>query len=114
MKKIGIHLLALMLLFMPLAARAAGLQNPLAFGSLEEFLNALLKVFIQIGFPIVVLFIVFIGFRFVQHSAEGNAEELKKDRTLIFWALVGALILLGAQALAIAIQATVGDLQKGL
>lgn len=90
------------------------LKNPLAFDSLYDFLVALLGIVIQIGFPIVVLFIVFIGFRFVQHSATGNAEELKKDRELLLWAILGALILLGAQVLAIAIQATVGDLSRGL
>lgn len=90
------------------------LQNPLAFDSLYDFLVALLDIVIRIGFPIVVLFIVFIGFRFVQHSATGNAEELKKDRELLLWAILGALILLGAQVIAIAIQATVGDLSSGL
>lgn len=87
-----------------------GLANPLAFCSIGEFLFALLGLVIQIGFPIIVLFIVFIGFQFVRHSAEGNSEELAKDRTNLLWALVGALILLGAQALAIAIQATVANL----
>jgi len=94
-----------------------GLTNPLeaaGINSLPDFLNAVLGVVIQIGFPIIVLFIVFIGFRFVQHSAEGNADKLKEDRTLLLWAIVGALILLGAQVLAIAIQATVGNLQTGL
>ena len=90
------------------------LQNPLAFSSLDQFLVALLGLVVKIGFPIIVLFIVFIGFRFVQHSATGNAEELKKDREYILWAILGALILLGAQALAFAIQATVGDLSTGL
>lgn len=113
MRKIAVHLLTLGLLAVPFGARAA-LNNPLAFGTLEEFLYALLKIVIQIGFPILVLFIVYIGFLFVQHSAAGNGEGLKKDREYLFWAIVGGLILLGAQALALAIEATVGDLTRGL
>lgn len=91
-----------------------GLMNPLAGGDIHnlwDFLQILLGLVIQIGFPIVVLFIVFVGFRFVQHSATGNADELKKDRQYLFWAIVGALILLGAQALSFAIKATVDEIQ---
>lgn len=91
-----------------------GLENPLAFNTITDFLNALLGLVIQIGFPLIVLFIVFIGFRFVQHSATGDAEGLKKDREYILWAILGALILLGAQALSFAIDATVKQLQVGL
>jgi len=87
-----------------------GLTNPIAFCNLGDFLIALLGLVAKIAFPVIVLFIVYIGFRFVQHSASGNAEELKKDRDLFFWAIVGALIVIGAQALSFAIQATVGQL----
>jgi len=93
------------------------LLNPLekaGINSIYGFLDALLGLIITIGFPVIVLFIVYIGFRFVQHSAEGNAEELKKDRNYLSYALLGALILLGAQALSLAIQATVGDLTTGI
>jgi amino acid transporter len=118
-RKKGVSALALLLVFVvPRIARAqdcpGGLCNPLTFQTLDQFLVGLLGLIIQIGFPVVVLFIVFIGFRFVQHSAEGNAEKLAEDRKLILWAFVGALILLGAQALAFAIQATVEDLSTGL
>lgn len=112
MRKIGTHALILALFLAPFSARAA-LENPLAFGTLEEFLYALLKIVIQIGFPILVLFIVYIGFLFVQHSAEGS-DKLKDDKKYLFWAIVGGLILLGAQALALAIEATVSDLSRGL
>lgn len=79
------------------------LCNPLAFRTLPELLVAFLDLIIRIGFPIVVLFIVYIGFQFVRHSAEGNSDELANDRKNILWAIVGALILLGAQALAFGI-----------
>lgn len=90
------------------------LQNPLRFDSLYEFLNGVLELAIAIGFPIIVLFIVYIGFRFVQASATGDAEGLKKARENIWYAILGALILLGAQALSLAIQATVEGLSRGV
>lgn len=88
----------------------SGLSNPLSFCTLDGFLVALLGIVIQIAFPVIILFIVYIGFRFVQESAAGNAEKMKDLRGYLLWALVGALIVLGAQALSLAIQATVEDI----
>lgn len=96
------------------ATSHGGLENPLKFETLTEFLVALLKAITQIAFPIIVLFIVYIGFRFVQESAAGNAEKMKDLRGLLLWAIVGALIILGAQALAFAIDATVQGLSSGI
>ncbi|MEK7613762.1 MAG: hypothetical protein AAB439_02725 [Patescibacteria group bacterium] len=93
---------------------SGGLQNPLQFCTLTDFLSALLGAVIQIAFPIIVLFIVFIGFRFVQESAAGNAEKMKELRGLLFWAIVGALLILGAQVLSYAIDATVQQLGSGI
>lgn len=89
-----------------------GLCNPLGYTSLVEFLSRVLKLIAQIGFPVIVLFIVFIGFKFI--TANGKPEEISKVQSLFFWAIVGSLIVLGAQALSLAIQATVNDLQQGL
>jgi len=90
------------------------LDNPLRAETLTAFLADLLSLVAQIAFPIIVLFIVYVGFRFVQHSATGDAEGLKEDRKYLFWAIVGALIVLGAQALSIAICGTVQQLGSGI
>ncbi len=110
---------ALPFFFTPLFAFAAlceggegGLCNPLGYNSLMEFLRRLLQLIAQIGLPVIVLFIVFIGFKFI--AAQGKADELNKVRSLFFWAIIGALIVLGAEVLAIAIQATVTDLRRGI
>lgn len=88
------------------------LCNPIRFCSLFDFLQGILQAIITIAFPIIVLFIVFIGFKFI--VAQGDPEELKKTRTYFFWAIVGALIILGAQALSFAIKATVDGLGAGV
>ncbi len=88
-----------------------GLCNPLAYTDLTTFLQQLLKIVAQIGFPVIILFIVYIGFLFI--SAEGKPEKLKTARSYLFWAIVGSLIVIGAQALSLAIQATVNQLQAG-
>ena len=110
---------ASLVLLTPLFASAAncgtnvgGLENPIGYCTLYDFLNALLKVVIAIAFPVIVLFIVFIGFKYI--GAQGKPDELSKVHKLFFWALVGSLIVLGAQALSLAIQATVTNLQQGI
>lgn len=94
-------------LFIPAFAFAA-LTNPIGTTDLYQFLQNLLKLVAQIAFPVIVLFMVYIGFLFV--TAQGKPEALKKAREYFFWAIVGALLVLGAYALSLAIQATVNQL----
>jgi uncharacterized Tic20 family protein len=86
----------------------SSLQNPLAFDSLAEFLEALLRIIIQIGFPFLVLAVIYTGFLFV--SAQGNTEKLQKARTAFFYTVIGALIILAAAAIAELIQGTVDQI----
>lgn len=86
----------------------SGLSNPICTTNLSTFLANLLKLVAQIAFPIIVLFLVYVGFLFV--SSQGNPEKLKEAKSYFFWAVVGALLVLGAQALSLAIKATVDQL----
>ena len=87
----------------------ATLTNPLAAQNIEDFLALILKIVITIGFPIIVLAVVYTGFLFV--AAQGKPDELTKAKQALFWTLVGALIILGAQVLSLAIQGTVNELR---
>ncbi len=92
-------------------SQSSGLCNPLGYSDLTTFLKKLLQIVAQIGFPVIVLFIVYVGFLYI--SAEGKPEKISKVHKYFLWTLVGALIILGAQALSIAIQGTVTNLQQG-
>lgn len=85
-----------------------GLVNPINTCDLATFLARLLQLVARIAFPIIVLFIVYIGFLFV--SSQGNPEKLKEARGYFVWAVVGALLILGAEALSYAIRETVRQL----
>lgn len=85
-----------------------GLTNPLQFETLESFLVAILDALILILFPFLVLALVYAGFMFV--TAQGKPEALSKARTAFLWVLIGALVILGAKAIAIAIEATVDEI----
>ena len=107
------------LLWLPLNVYAAhgnphtcdgGFCNPLNFTSLADFLNALLNVIIIIGIPVVTLAIIFAGFLFI--TAQGNETKVSTAKKIFFWVVIGALLILGAKALAVAIEGTVKDLTE--
>lgn len=92
-------------------ASGPGLQNPLKYGTFPQFLAAVLDVIATLALPFLVLFFVFIGFKFV--LAQGKPEELTKVKQYFMWALVGALLILGASILARALEGTVEQIRQG-
>lgn len=88
------------------------LINPLNAGtSLGSFLLNILQFVVYIGSIVVVLMIVFVGYKFV--AARGNPTGIEEARTMLLWTVIGALILLGAEAIAQGICATVQALSNG-
>lgn len=100
----------IVLMFIPAGTLLAqgNFPNPLKFDKLADFLNELLTVIIIIGVPIVTLAIIYAGFLFI--SAQGNETQISNAKKIFFWVVIGALIILGAKALAEAIEGTVDDL----
>lgn len=84
------------------------LVNPLRAGSIPELLAIVLQGLVQIGSIILVLMLVWVGFQFV--VAQGNEEKIRSAREGLMWTVIGGLVLLGAQAIATLIQATVNAL----
>lgn len=85
--------------------------NPIQYDTIEDFLIAVLNALVLILFPIIVLMLVYCGFAFI--AARGNEAKIKEARRVFFWTLIGGLIVLGAKALALAIAATVSEIQAG-
>lgn len=82
------------------------LINPLKSGtSIESFLLAILDYVIRIGTIIIILMIVFVGYKFV--VAQGKPAEIEDAKKMLLWTIVGALVLLGAKAISAGILATV-------
>lgn len=90
------------------ADAASFYQNPITYGGIKtipELLLALVDLVFLIGVPIIVVFIIYSGFLFV--SAGDNEAQVARAKTTFMWTVIGALVLLGAKAIAAAIQATV-------
>jgi hypothetical protein len=84
------------------------LINPLKATNLQQFVADIISIVVRIGTIVVVLMLVYVGYLFATTSI--NPENKNKAREALLWTLVGALILLGAQAIAVGIQATVNAL----
>jgi hypothetical protein len=82
------------------------LCNPLKAPDLTSLISDLLGYVVKLGAVLLTLMLIYVGFLFV--LAQGNDEKLKTARSALIWTVVGGLILLGAQAIASAIAATVG------
>ena len=86
------------------------LVNPLGTTDVKSFLLSILGIVTDIIGPVVViLMLVYVGFLFV--TAQGNSTKISAAREMLLWTVVGALILLGAKAIALGIQATVDALK---
>ncbi len=86
------------------------LQSPLQSGlSVASVLTAFFDVLVQIGAVAVTLAIVYAGFLFV--VAQGNPEKLNQAKKTLFYTIIGALVLLGAQIIAKVIESTIKELQ---
>ncbi len=92
----------------PAGGGSGSIENPLAAGSIPQFINQLLDVVIQIGVPVLVVMIVFVGYKFV--AAQGNSTKLDEAKEAFKWTIIGAAIVLGAFVISSVIQATVNNL----
>lgn len=88
---------------------SVSLINPLKAGtSIESFLNSILDFVIRIGSIIVILMIVFVGYKFV--VAQGKPDKIEEAKKMLLWTIIGALVLIGAKVISSGILATVQSL----
>ena len=86
------------------------LDNPLgATNTFPGLAAKVLEVVSSISGVIAVFFIIYAGFLFV--TAGSNEEKHKSAKKAILYAVIGTAILLGAQALAKIIEATITSLK---
>ena len=113
-----------MILLMPLVGLAAGtsdlglpsgtsdckngtpgkLCNPLSVNNFCDLIKVVLEAILVIGMPIAVLFLVYVGFKFI--VAQGNPEKIKEAQQNLLNTVIGIAIFLGAWTIAKVIQAT--------
>lgn len=85
-------------------AQPRGLTSPIE-GDLWSFLGKIISSVVYILFPILVLMLVYTGYLFV--AAQGNPAKLQEAKKAFVWTLIGGFVVLGAQALSMAIKSTI-------
>jgi len=84
------------------------LKNPLQSKSIEEFLLKIIEIILVFAVPVIVFFIIYGGFLLV--TARGDEGQVTTGRNTITWAVIGGVIVLGAQLIITVIQGTVDSL----
>ncbi len=91
------------------AVTSVRLENPLGEKTLTQFFLDLLQVVLIFAVPIIVFFIIYAGFLYV--TARGNQEQVTKATRALGYAILGGVIILGAQVILTVIQGTVAAVQ---
>lgn len=88
------------------------LLNPLGAGTnLAKLVNDILGFVVRVGAIVVTFMLIYVGYKFV--VARGDPGKITEAKQNLLWTIVGALILLGAQAIAMGIEQTVRALSGG-
>ncbi len=88
-----------------------GLQDPLKFCNITQFVQGVLQAFVMISLPILSFFIVYAGFQFVM--ARGNPGKIGDAKRNFYWLIAGAILILSAWALATLIANTINQVAGG-
>lgn len=85
------------------------LTNPLGNITLQGFFLKIIEILIIFAVPIIVFFIILAGFKYV--TARGNMAKIGEATQALTWAIVGGVLVLGAEALLYIIQGTVNAIR---
>ncbi len=88
---------------------AGKLENPLKnANNFCDLIKIVLQAILVIGLPIAVVFLVYVGFKFI--TAQGNPEKIKEAQKNFLNTAIGIAIFLGAWTIAQVIAATLRGL----
>lgn len=85
--------------------------NPLDGGGITSvvgFFQAILDVLLIFAVPIIVFFIIFAGFKYV--TARGDASKVKEAHNALLYAIIGGLIVIGANVILSIVAGTVCEI----
>lgn len=81
------------------------IDSLLRFESVDDLVVGVLNVLIVFATPIIVLFIIYAGFLYV--TARGNPQQIETANRAIVYAIIGAVMVIGAMALATILEGTI-------
>jgi len=90
------------------------IKNPLGenLKDIPSFVKKMIEIVLTVGIPVLVLFLIYTGFLFVE--AQGNKSKLETAKKSLANALIGGALLLGAFVIAEAIGKTVDEIKSNI
>jgi len=87
------------ILLIPLIASAqvVRIENPLSVDSIEELIENIVNFLFNISLYIAPIMILYAGFMFI--TAAGDPAKISTAKKLIFWVLVGLVIIFSAKGI---------------
>jgi len=84
------------------------IDNPIKANNLQELIERLMRLVYLVGVPILVCFLLWAGFKFIE--ARGNDSKLKIAKQNLLNVVIGAVLFLGAYTIAKVVIATLKDI----
>lgn len=81
------------------------LDNPLKAENITQLFQTIIDIAIIFAIPLVVFFIIYAGFLYV--TARGNEGTIERAHKALLYALIGGLLILGANVLIQVVEGTV-------
>jgi len=86
-------------------SKIIGIPNPIAADNITELFMAIIDILLVFAVPLIAFFIIYAGFSYV--TARGNAEKITQAHMALLYALIGGVLILGANVLITVIGGTV-------
>lgn len=90
------------------AAAQAKLESPFVYKTVSDFISAVLRAVVYLSMPIIALFIMYAGFKYI--IARGNPGAIDEAHKNFLYVIIGALLILSAWVLATLIGGTISQL----
>lgn len=94
----------------PTPAPGASPFQILRFKSIRDFILAIIDLAVRVGWPLMVLAIIWVGFLFVK--ARGNESKITEAKNAAQYTAIGIAIILGATLIKEILEATIKELVK--
>ena len=78
------------------------LTNPIGSNDFAQIMKKIAELVVKIALPILVVMVIWAGAQFV--FAQGNEKKLEDAKKTLWYSLIGALLVVGAFAIATAIE----------
>lgn len=84
------------------------LDNPLKVDTINEAITFFVNTLIKIAIPVIVIFFIWAGLKFV--LARGNPTKIEEAKNMFWYTVIGTLLILGAYTITNAIVGTINTI----